>query len=95
LPTYVLAAADDPAVPIEPFRTATLSPSIRLHVTDHGGHLGYIAAPGSDPDVRWMEWRIVDWVMRVASGRWPVVSGQRPQVESGAWQATGRETSLH
>jgi predicted alpha/beta-fold hydrolase len=67
LPTYILAAADDPAVPVEPLRTATLSPSITLHVTDHGGHLGYIAAPGSDPDLRWMEWRIVEWVERIVA----------------------------
>lgn len=69
VPTYILTAADDPAVPIEPFRTAVLSPTITLHVTDHGGHLGYIAAPGPDADLRWMEWRMVDWVERVARKR--------------------------
>ena len=33
------------------------------HVTEHGGHLGYIGDPsGKDQDGRWIDWRVVDWV---------------------------------
>jgi hypothetical protein len=32
-----------------------------VHLTEHGGHLGYIGRAGVDRDLRWMDWRIVDW----------------------------------
>jgi predicted alpha/beta-fold hydrolase len=40
----------------------SLSPTTTLHLTDHGGHLGFIAARNGEPDRRWMDWRVVDWV---------------------------------
>jgi predicted alpha/beta-fold hydrolase len=61
-PTIILTAIDDPIVPGYVFDSAKLSPSVQLHLTDHGGHLGYIAARNGDPDRRWLDWRIVDWV---------------------------------
>jgi predicted alpha/beta-fold hydrolase len=62
LPALVLASRDDPLVPAHSFERARLSPSTRLAMTDRGGHLGYLgrAAP-PDPDLRWMDWRVVDW----------------------------------
>jgi len=63
LPTLIMAAADDPLVPLHSFASARLSPSTTLRVTPHGGHLGFIGARGTDPDRRWMDWRVVDWVL--------------------------------
>jgi uncharacterized protein len=61
VPTLVLAAEDDPLVPIGCFEGLDLPESILFHRTTHGGHLGYVGRSGIDPDLRWMDWRIVDW----------------------------------
>lgn len=62
IPTLVLAAADDPLVPVASFERVQFANSIQVHVAEGGGHLGYVARGGHDPDRRWMDWRIVDWV---------------------------------
>ncbi len=62
LPTLILAAEDDPLVLAEPLRKARLSSSTWLHLLRHGGHLGFLSRRGADPDRRWMDWRIVEWV---------------------------------
>ena len=63
LPTLVLTSRDDPLVPAHSFEEALLSPSTRLVMTHCGGHLGYLGtADPPDPDSRWMDWRVVDWV---------------------------------
>jgi predicted alpha/beta-fold hydrolase len=62
-PTLILASRDDPMIPPEPWQRVSLSSSTRLCLTDHGGHLGFISrGGGQDPDRRWMDWRIVNWV---------------------------------
>jgi predicted alpha/beta-fold hydrolase len=68
-PTFILAAADDPLVTIDCFRGLRLPANVLLHITRHGGHLGYVGKRGVDADSRWMDWRIVDWVTAdLASG---------------------------
>ena len=62
VPTVVVAAADDPIVPVHPFETAAYSSTTRLVIVPSGGHLGFVGAKGADPDRRWLDWRIVDWV---------------------------------
>jgi len=62
IPTLILASRDDPVVPVQPFEQLPPSPSVTLHITDHGGHLGFVGRESLDPDRRWMEWRIVDWI---------------------------------
>jgi uncharacterized protein len=62
LPTLILTAADDPLIPIAAFDALELPDTVLLHRTEYGGHLGYVGRAGVDPDLRWMDWRIVDWV---------------------------------
>ena len=62
VPTLVMASRDDPLIPIAAFESAAPSPAVQLHLIDHGGHLGYIARAGGDPDCRWMDWRVVEWL---------------------------------
>lgn len=62
VPTVILASIDDPLVPVSSFDGVRLPKTVRLHVADGGGHLGYLAAAGTDPDRRWMDWRVVNWV---------------------------------
>jgi predicted alpha/beta-fold hydrolase len=71
LPTVILAAADDPLIPARVLATASLPPAARLHMTDHGGHLGFIGRRGVDADRRWMDWRVVDWVLAAGAAARP------------------------
>ncbi len=63
VPTLLIASADDPLVPVELFEPLASQNIIKLHVTKHGWHLGFIGRLGTDPDRRWMDWRIVDYVL--------------------------------
>jgi hypothetical protein len=62
LPTLIMAAEDDPLIPVALFHAAELSSQVDLKITTGGGHLGYIGRSGFDPDRRWIEWRIVAWI---------------------------------
>ena len=62
VPTVVVAAADDPIIPVGSFERASYSADTKLAVTAGGGHLGFIGAPKADPDRRWLDWRIVEWI---------------------------------
>lgn len=62
VPTLLIAAADDPMIPVASFQNLALSPQVQLHIAASGGHLGFIGRQGSDPDRRWLDWRIVDWI---------------------------------
>jgi predicted alpha/beta-fold hydrolase len=61
VPTLIVAAQDDPFVPPAMFEEPALraNPCITTIVTPHGGHCGFIGAPGSDDDGYWAESSIV------------------------------------
>jgi predicted alpha/beta-fold hydrolase len=61
VPSLIVAAADDPIVPIGPFERASYAPHTKLAVLPTGGHLGFIGIPKIDPDRRWLDWRILEW----------------------------------
>lgn len=61
-PVTLISSEDDPIVPIGPLLGSTLSPSTELVTTDRGGHLGFLASRNGDPDFRWLDWRILDWL---------------------------------
>lgn len=61
VPTTILVADDDPLIPVHMFDRPDLPDCVRVVRTRHGGHLGFISAQGSDPDRRWLDWRVVDW----------------------------------
>ncbi len=62
VPVQILAAADDPVVDTRPLLEVKRPANVRLRITSAGGHLGYIGQSKVDPDRRWMDWRIVDWL---------------------------------
>ena len=81
VPTLVLASRDDPMIPGHALENAEPSRAVQIHLTDRGGHLGFIGRAGGDPDRRWMEWRVVDWVTSrraIAPGKSPGVIGCAP-----------------
>jgi uncharacterized protein len=67
VPTLIVTAASDPIVPVESFERANYSPTTQLVIASCGGHLGFVAARGGDPDRRWLDWRVVEWIVSQAS----------------------------
>lgn len=61
-PVTIVFSEDDPVVPMEPLFGALHSSSIETFTTKHGGHLGFLSGTHDDPDFRWLDWRIIDWL---------------------------------
>ena len=63
VPALIITAADDPFVPVEPFRdpNVTANPHIRLIVTPHGGHCGFVGGASDSRDGYWAEDQIVEF----------------------------------
>ena len=67
VPALVITAEDDPFVPTAPFRSPDLAqnPFVRLHVTPHGGHCGFLERPSAGSDGYWAEQQIVAFAKEV------------------------------
>lgn len=61
--TTILAALDDPLVCAEPLKSVRRPTNVTLAMTRYGGHLGFVGRRGSDPDRRWMDWRVIEWLL--------------------------------
>ena len=66
VPALIIAAEDDPFVPVEAFRDPKLTgnPHIELAICEHGGHCGFVAAASGEDDGYWAENEIVEFVAR-------------------------------
>jgi predicted alpha/beta-fold hydrolase len=61
-PTIVLAAADDPIVPLSSVKRAPYSHRTLLNIQRSGGHLGFLARRRTSlGDLRWLDAYIVRW----------------------------------
>ena len=72
VPALVITAKDDPFVPVAAFSDPAIAanPQIRLIVTTHGGHCGFVEAPSDGSDGYWAERTIVAFAEQlVASDR--------------------------
>jgi uncharacterized protein len=74
VPALVIAAADDPFVPVEIFRNSALArnPNVRLIVTEHGGHCGFLEHASNGYDGYWAERRIIEFasgIVRPTTGQ--------------------------
>jgi predicted alpha/beta-fold hydrolase len=67
VPALILTAADDPFVPAELFRAPALTSNsnIRVLVTPHGGHCGFLEHASGNGDGYWAERRIVEFAADV------------------------------
>lgn len=63
-PTRIVAAADDPVIPVRALLRAPRSEWVQVQVAASGGHLGFFGNQPGDPDAWWIDWRVVDWVSR-------------------------------
>ena len=50
-------------VPTTPWNDLEVPPNVTVCMTEHGGHLGFIGRGSADADNRWMDWRVVDWLL--------------------------------
>jgi predicted alpha/beta-fold hydrolase len=68
VPALIITAEDDPFVPVEPFRDPRLAanPHIRLALTRHGGHCGFLGDAVNGDDGYWAEERIVSFATALA-----------------------------
>lgn len=64
VPTLVLTSRDDPLVPAEMFESLRTHwpDNVHLAIAAGGGHVGYIARRGIDPDTHWLDWRVLEFV---------------------------------
>ncbi len=53
VPTTIVASADDPVIPIRQFHELKLAADTELHITEHGGHCGFLE-----------NWRLQSWISR-------------------------------
>lgn len=60
-PLLVLAAADDPMIPVASVRRFALSPAVTLQVTATGGHVGFLA-PSRAPGRFWAADRAMEFL---------------------------------
>lgn len=63
VPTLIVTARDDPFVAVAPFEELRPPPHVAVEIHDHGGHLGFLGHDG-EGGVRWVERRIVQWLLR-------------------------------
>jgi predicted alpha/beta-fold hydrolase len=71
VPALVITAADDPFVPSQPFHDAKLTgnPCVRVAVSEHGGHCGFVGPASAEDDGYWAENQIVEFVGSLTEGR--------------------------
>ncbi|MBI3839435.1 MAG: alpha/beta fold hydrolase [Planctomycetia bacterium] len=62
-PTLIVASRDDPMIPCDGLERTRIPPGVDVRLTERGGHLGFVGRGGVDADRRWMDWRVVDWVL--------------------------------
>jgi uncharacterized protein len=69
VPALVITAENDPFVPTPPFHDPKLTgnPNIRLLITKHGGHCGFLEAGRNGSDGYWAERKIVQFAEKVCS----------------------------
>ena len=78
VPALILAAEDDPFVPVQPFQRPSVAgnPHLTTLVTRHGGHCAFVEHAEGDYDGYWAEKEVVRFVTAHADGR--SASGQAP-----------------
>lgn len=66
IPALIIAAHNDPFVPISQYQVADIrnNPNVHVSLQRHGGHCGFVGRPTADSDGYWAEQTAVDFVTR-------------------------------
>jgi predicted alpha/beta-fold hydrolase len=64
VPALIIQSRDDPFIPFAPFESQEVAsnPNVALMATDHGGHVGFLAAAAEGGDRFWAEARTVEFL---------------------------------
>jgi len=68
VPTFILTSRDDPFIAVAPFEELTPPPAVELHITEHGGHVGFLGPDGAG-GIRWAETQLVNWLQKQVASR--------------------------
>lgn len=68
VPTFILAARDDPFVDPGPFGAFANHANVHVEIAERGGHLGFLGFAGDDHGLRWAEARLAKWVAKPSAG---------------------------
>jgi uncharacterized protein len=63
VPAFILTSRDDPFVAVEPFDAIDRGGPVEVHISSHGGHMGFLGFDG-DGGIRWAESRLVNWLIQ-------------------------------
>jgi hypothetical protein len=61
-PCHIFAAKDDPVIDNTLLLKEKLPKNVKLYVSEHGGHMGFLASPFSITGVRWMDYMILKMI---------------------------------
>lgn len=62
LPTVLIASADDPFIPAQTYDNLPQNPDLFVHMTEQGGHMGFLAAAATPlGDVRWLDYAVIKY----------------------------------
>ncbi len=75
IPALILSAKDDPFIPAGPFADprVTGNPNVKVELTEHGGHCGFLTKRCADHDGYWAEWRMVQFASQAITARAPAL----------------------
>jgi len=69
VPALIIAAKDDPFVPVSQYQGAVIrsNSNVRVSLHNHGGHCGFVGRPTADSDGYWAEQTAVDFLSHTHS----------------------------
>jgi len=61
--TDIIAAKNDPIIPLSSYDEMKIGNKVNFHLTKFGGHMGYLSANKTRfQDRRWLDEAVVNWV---------------------------------
>jgi predicted alpha/beta-fold hydrolase len=72
VPSLILTAADDPVIPVDDIRALATNPALEVHVSDHGGHCGFLK-----------NWKFESWTEDVIAERFLAIGGRTKTASTG------------
>jgi predicted alpha/beta-fold hydrolase len=66
VPTFLLTARDDPFIAVAPYELLAPAPTLEVHISPRGGHLGFVGPDGAG-GIRWAERQVVHWLLHQAA----------------------------
>lgn len=61
-PCSILFAADDPFIEYRDITNCTLPPSVKVYVSNRGGHMGFFGWAGPEHRYHWLDHMIMKWI---------------------------------